>query len=123
MPNRCGGRFTLSVARHRESRRSNVISTPSCVPAEWFDFRVGEVRGLHALRWAEGKRFRVPGVLAQRLDLPQAIDDAGACVLTAELPRPTVHDAESLRMLRAFTEERPTSSRLPFSYQRIPTWI
>lgn len=55
-----------------------------------------------APHWAEGLTFRVP---------------------QAALRSPTARDAEELRMLRAYTEREPLSSRLPVSYQMVPTQI
>jgi peptidoglycan/xylan/chitin deacetylase (PgdA/CDA1 family) len=70
-------------------------------------------------KWAEGKSFRLPAGMAR---------DAGfvACLNGTEqldvscLGKIQPDRVEALRLLRAYTETRPASSRLPFSYQRVP---
>lgn len=73
------------------------------------------------LAWAEGLGFRLPAGALRRLGLEQhlagetlrlpAAWQAGDCAL-----------APDLRERAAFTDRRPLSSRLPFSYQAVPGW-
>src|SRR6266568_6307434 len=57
--------------------------------------------------WANGMSFSVPGSVLRRLQA----GEQGAIS-----PR----DVESLRTRRAYTERKPASARLPFSYQSFP---
>lgn len=57
--------------------------------------------------WAAGKRFKLPGRLAGQ----------------EEWHRITREDVAAFRLRAAFTEAKPTSSRLPVNYQRIPVFV
>jgi peptidoglycan/xylan/chitin deacetylase (PgdA/CDA1 family) len=77
--------------------------------------RITQVRDLPHLAWAEGLSFRLPVSL-----LPRVRTSSSDLILSPELSRPLPAASEALRLRAAFTERRPLSSRLPFSYQLIP---
>ena len=83
--------------------------------------RIGEVRDRPHLSWAEGLSFCVPSDVLRRTGLNRQRTASGELVITGETNAPDAIDCESLRMRAAYTSQ-PASSRLPFSYRRIPGW-
>jgi len=79
-----------------------------------------KVIGRPHISWAEGTRFAVPSELAQQWRREGWLD--GGMHLTIEQNGPLIPSewAEWLRIRNAFTDKKPISSCLPFSYQRIP---
>jgi peptidoglycan/xylan/chitin deacetylase (PgdA/CDA1 family) len=80
--------------------------------------QVGTVSEPPRLRWAEGGTFSLPSSLASRFDCNGA-GPADIVLGPGTLPA-TPDIVEGLRLRHAYTEQRPASSRLPFSYRRIP---
>jgi peptidoglycan/xylan/chitin deacetylase (PgdA/CDA1 family) len=82
--------------------------------------KVGRVIDLPHLAWAEGGEFTLPASQATRL---RDIDGDGETIdLGPQTPAPTVETARRLRLECAYTNSPPRSSRLPFSYRRVPAW-
>ena len=84
--------------------------------------RVGEVRDRPNLAWAEGLSFCVPSELVRRTGLDRRRTGSGEVIISGDTNAPDSTDCDRLRMLAAYTQQ-PTSSRLPFSYRRIPGWM
>ena len=84
--------------------------------------RVGEVRDRPNLAWAEGLAFCVPTEVVLRTGLDRRRTGAGDVIISGETIAPDSTDCERLRMRAAYTPQ-PASSRLPFSYRRIPGWM
>lgn len=82
--------------------------------------RVGEVRDRPHLAWAEGLSFLLPADVVVRTRLDRRRTASGAVIVCGDTGRPDQSDVAALRMRAAFTAQ-PTSARLPFSYQRIPS--
>jgi len=83
--------------------------------------RVGAVRDAARLAWAEGGEFSVPESLADRLRPFRGAD--GRVAIGAECLVAEAADADAVRRHSAFTDRKPASSRLPFSYRRVPEWL
>ena len=75
------------------------------------------------LAWAQNGRFMLPASLLEKGGAAAAILDEGDSVCSGEFPPPTPEQAGKLRLRAAFTERQPLSSRLPFSYRKIPARI
>jgi peptidoglycan/xylan/chitin deacetylase (PgdA/CDA1 family) len=86
-------------------------------------FRVTDTGGRPAIAWAQGLRFTLPHALLERIGWLGRVDARGDLALPPEPARVTAADAEQLREHAAFTDAPPASSRLPFSYQRVPASI
>ena len=70
------------------------------------------------LAWAVGETFSLPHASLEALAPGAADNDCVA--LRGTVPG---DDAEGLRLHSAFTDTPPTSSRLPFPYHRVPSFI
>jgi peptidoglycan/xylan/chitin deacetylase (PgdA/CDA1 family) len=82
--------------------------------------RVERVHGMPHLAWAAGQTFRCPAsLLPGRAGTPHAVP----VTLDAEGPGPQWHDVDDLRSRAAFTPRPPMSTRLPISYQLVPSWV
>ncbi len=77
---------------------------------------IASVNDIPSLDWAKGKDFSLPAGTSD--DLKLSYTDNG--VEISDILPATVKNAEELRLLCAFTNTPPASSRLPFSYQKIP---
>jgi peptidoglycan/xylan/chitin deacetylase (PgdA/CDA1 family) len=75
------------------------------------------------LRWADGKEFCLPAAVVQRSGLALHLDAAGNLRLPADFVAADGKAAEAARLYAAFTDAKPVSARLPFSYQRVPPWV
>lgn len=75
------------------------------------------------LAWAQNGRFMLPASLLEKGGAAAAILDEGDSVCSGEFPPPTPEQAGKLSLRAAFTERQPLSSRLPFSYRKIPARI
>jgi hypothetical protein len=84
--------------------------------------RVADVGGRERLAWAEGQEVTLPASVLDRLGC-SGDRQRGVLVLPRSGGRVVAEDATALRLLRAFTESPPASSRLPFSYQLVPGQI
>jgi peptidoglycan/xylan/chitin deacetylase (PgdA/CDA1 family) len=84
---------------------------------------IREVRGLSELQWAEGMHVCLPEAILVDTGLVDTLDERGQVTLSADLRRPELGQADLLRQRRAFTDQEPTSSRLPFSYHRVPGFV
>lgn len=73
------------------------------------------------LAWAQGMTLHVPDAVASALRAMGNLDGSGNAVLGDELPPVSPTAAESVRLRRAFVDSAPTASRLPFSYQFVPS--
>jgi peptidoglycan/xylan/chitin deacetylase (PgdA/CDA1 family) len=65
----------------------------------------------------------LPWFVLTNTGLVESLDERGQVTLTADLSRPAPHHGDTLRLRRAFTDHGPASSRLPFSYHRVPAWL
>jgi peptidoglycan/xylan/chitin deacetylase (PgdA/CDA1 family) len=83
---------------------------------------VGEVRDRAHLAWAEGLSFCVPVEVVRRTGLDRLRTPTGEILITGDTIGPDESDCDRLRMRAAYTAQ-PASSRLPFSYRRIPGWM
>jgi peptidoglycan/xylan/chitin deacetylase (PgdA/CDA1 family) len=81
---------------------------------------VRDVRDRPDLAWAAGRTFKLPASVLASTDLLGRAGRQGGVTIDATLPRPAADDAHRLRLRNAFTEERPASARLPFSYRWVP---
>ena len=80
------------------------------------------VGGHERLAWSEGLDVTLPRAALDLLHADRSRLAAGDLVLASEPPEPGLADhARALRLLRAFTDSPPASSRLPFSYQVVPS--
>lgn len=71
------------------------------------------------LSWAFGWTFRIPSVIAQNPEIMVPYD--GGYLLTGRQCPSTAF--EDLREMRAFTEQKPMSSKVPISYQYVPALL
>lgn len=69
------------------------------------------------LSWALGCTFSIPSVIAQNPEIMVPHD--GGYLLTGRQYPSTAHIG--LREMRAYTEQKPMSSKVPISYQYVPT--
>ena len=81
--------------------------------------RLVEARHAH-LAWAEGLALTLPTHVVEHGPLAGSVDARGDLRLPWVLPTVSADDVERSRWRAAFTEEPPASSRLGFSYRRIP---
>lgn len=80
---------------------------------------VADASAVPGLGWAESRTFTVPDRVAGDSSVLRPV--AGGVRL--EGVRPELLDAaRELRAARMYAECKPMSSRLPFSYQRVPQW-
>ncbi len=86
------------------------------------DIHVGRVADAPWLAWAEGQTFCVPRSVADALAPLQ--NSSGQVVFSGAVAAANLQEqAEQLRLYAAFTVCKPTSSKLPISYQSIPQVI
>jgi peptidoglycan/xylan/chitin deacetylase (PgdA/CDA1 family) len=100
-----------------------VVSHPCPALADLVPVFIREVRGLSELQWAEGMHVCLPEAILVDTGLVDTLDERGHVRLSADLRRPEPELVELLRQRRAFTDQEPTSSRLPFSYHRVPGFV
>ncbi len=77
---------------------------------------------INHLKWAEGMQVSLPKSVMEKTRLIEHIDAKGNLII----PDDKFHfkeDVDNLRLRAAFTDQKPTSSRLPISYQKIPPGI
>lgn len=72
------------------------------------------------LAWAEGMRICLPYRFSKSNHLFESIDSENNLVVPSDIPALETKEIEDLRLTAAFTENKPLSSRLPFSYQIVP---
>ena len=89
-------------------------------------FAVGALKTPRRLAWADGLTARLPPELAATLDRLRDGDGAltaDPAELTGQAydPARLAAVADDLRARAAYTQVKPTSSRLPISYRHIPT--
>jgi len=75
------------------------------------------------LEWATGRTFSLPAEVVHLLLSTGGKRIKDAIVLPSKLPFIRPEWVESLRLRAGFTEKRPISSRLPFSYQFVPAFL
>jgi hypothetical protein len=75
------------------------------------------------LAWAEGMTVHVPDDVHAALRAGGHVDTAGDAVLRASLPTLRAGAAHDVRLHRAFIDRAPLTSRLPFSYQGVPSLV
>lgn len=83
----------------------------------WVAVRLSDVADRPDLSWALGQTLTLPLRLLREGQLRE--DGSGGCRLMP-MARATTDEVRDLRLAAAFTDRPPLSSRLPFSYQRIP---
>ena len=86
-------------------------------------FRVKAVSPDSHLSWTEGFEFSIPADVMIRSGLIHYLDSEGNATIPSDSLKFAENDAESLRLMAAFTDRKPLSTRLPFSYQKIPPRI
>ena len=84
--------------------------------ARWLTSRLDDVGPRADLAWALGQRITIPAALVESGGVGIS-DNDGIHVL--QQIAGTAEDVEGLRLRAAFTNKRPLSSLLPFSYQRV----
>lgn len=85
--------------------------------------KIKSVSGASHLAWAQGIQFCLPQSILEKSRLNQHIDKDGNLVIPPETPCINPQEPEALRLRAAFTEKRPLSSRLPVSYQNVPSGL
>jgi ribosome modulation factor len=75
------------------------------------------------LAWAQGNCFNIPYSLWEKYRLLDQLESDGSLNISAATSRIDRTYGQVLRLQRAFTENKPLSSRLPVSYQVIPPRI
>ena len=80
--------------------------------------RVVSVGNYADAAWAEGRRFKLPADLPERLKW-RVSASGDLSIERGALPAPPSAIVQ-MRERAAFTEQPPASARLPFSYQRVP---
>src|ERR1043165_1043725 len=85
--------------------------------------RIGAVSGVPHLAWAQGLCFRCPHSFVSRSESLIARHDVVPFHLNPELPRPHRWQADEFKLRAAFTDQPPVSTRLGFSYQKVPAWL
>ena len=107
-----------------ETTRSNAVSSRDLVSAacDLQTFRVSEVRDHPGVAWAAGLLFCIPREVFRRIGLDRQRTGSGEVIVSGATGVPDPADLDSLRMRAAYTPQ-PTSSRLPFSYRRVPAWL
>jgi peptidoglycan/xylan/chitin deacetylase (PgdA/CDA1 family) len=88
---------------------------------DWVSVHVRDA-GADRLHWAEGESFRFPRALVSATGIDRYLDGAGRLRLPADLP-PLPDLAGDQRRRAAFTDRKPASARLGFSYQLVPAWL
>ena len=86
------------------------------------DVRIASVGERPGASWAEGLRVRLPAALLDRDPWRGALGSDGDIEIPAGPTSVSDDDVVWLRERRAFTERRPASARLPFSYRLVPGW-
>jgi peptidoglycan/xylan/chitin deacetylase (PgdA/CDA1 family) len=82
--------------------------------------KVKRVDGVSHVAWAEGMEFCLPYDILERSRLIEYVDSERNLTVPADIAPIELEEVEALRLAAAFTEKKPLSSSLPFSYQRIP---
>ena len=90
-------------------------------PGTLATIRVERVHDLPHLAWAEGQSFRLPRSVLPGPRSPSGRGGETPLRLDQGWRRPQVEEAARLRLRAAFTNRPPVSSRLPLSYQIIPS--
>ena len=84
--------------------------------------RVQDVGPHTAARWAEGIDITLPEFVASALPIEADARARGDLVMSASA-QADVGTVDTVRSLRAFTEDPPVSSRTPVSYRKVPGWM
>jgi peptidoglycan/xylan/chitin deacetylase (PgdA/CDA1 family) len=82
--------------------------------------RIGRSNLPAHLDWAYGQQFWLPAGLLCNLRFGKHDGLEGQLRLISQPDMPLAQLPEAMRLRAAFTDQRPLSSRLPISYQRIP---
>lgn len=75
------------------------------------------------LGWAEGVQFCLPASVLEATGLARHVNAAGYLELPGVGVRPDPGLLERVRLQAAYTERKPVSARMPFSYRRLPGWL
>lgn len=84
---------------------------------------INSVAGIPHLAWAQGNCFNIPYSLLEKYRLFDQLKSEGGLNISADTIRIDNSYGQTLRLKRAFTDNKPLSSRLPVSYQVIPPRI
>lgn len=90
---------------------------------KFVSFVVRQTESYPHLRWAEGKRFRLPSRVLDKCNLLQNLTATGDFIIPKDTMPNKISLINEIRLQNAFTEQKPISSKLPFSYQIIPPLI
>ena len=82
--------------------------------------KIKSVGSFSHLAWAEGMKISLPYGLLKANRLSEHVDSKNNLVVPSDIPPFDINKIEDLRLAVAFTENKPLSSQLPFSYQIIP---
>jgi peptidoglycan/xylan/chitin deacetylase (PgdA/CDA1 family) len=84
--------------------------------------RIASVGNRPRARWAEGMHAHLPASLLDRTGWRRQVQPSGDLDIPADPVSISDHDVAGLRELRAFTDRRPISARLPVNYRLVPGW-
>lgn len=90
--------------------------TAAIAPDDWAAVRLDQVSGCDHLAWAIGHKLTVPA----RMLADGSLEPCGDGYRLTPAAQATQAETKALRLRAAFTTTPPLSSRLPFSYQRVP---
>jgi peptidoglycan/xylan/chitin deacetylase (PgdA/CDA1 family) len=82
--------------------------------------RIASIGNRPRAAWAEGLQVRLPASVLDRSGWRRAIAPDGDLTIPPGPTSISMDDVVRLRERRAFTDERPASARLPFSYHVVP---
>jgi peptidoglycan/xylan/chitin deacetylase (PgdA/CDA1 family) len=84
--------------------------------------RIATVGDRPRARWAEGMHAHLPAALLDRTGWRRQLQSNGDLAIPADQVAISDDDVAGLRELRAFTDRRPISARLPVNYRLVPGW-
>lgn len=90
------------------------------LPEGLVEVKIKSTGDIGRIAWAEGKNFRLPKAALESFGLD--ISGQDGLVIPKDIRLNATSGVEALRLMAAFTDTRPASSRLPFSYQAVPPW-
>ncbi|BAP55030.1 hypothetical protein THII_0733 [Thioploca ingrica] len=85
--------------------------------------RIQQISDNPKLAWMENRPFFIPHSVLEKNDLAKYLDTEGNLAIPTGKFNVSPKASEILRLHAAFTDQKPISSRLPFSYQKIPSRI
>jgi peptidoglycan/xylan/chitin deacetylase (PgdA/CDA1 family) len=89
--------------------------------------RVQQVSGYPKLAWMENMQFCLPHSVLEQSGLIEGLDTEGNLLVPTGRLNIAQKESNALRLRAAFTNQKPTSSRFPISYQKIPprlrSWV